>query len=341
MISELTLEQFLINNRINEETFHSAQIEWNQLKNIGIDHLKNTVQLSETASFFAKVIQGFNSVHSVRWRIKDPEHLLEKIIRKRAQKSEKYSDISCENYSEKITDLIGIRALHLFKDDCFEIDAQLMSLWAPSETPIAYIREGDGGKIIEQYKEKGFEVEVHSKGYRSIHYIVNSSPTKKNILAEIQIRTIFEEGWSEIDHKVRYPNFSDNESVSHFLSIFNRIAGSADEMGNFVKELCKSIQEYSDEICIAKNERDDYIEQLNNKIDELKKAQSSEATDKVSDFVASAAEFTKMLNNIPCKRAESSIYSKLISNLLLVQDLNELDKMTSIKNLYVPKKKKK
>ena len=38
-------------------------------------------------------------IHSIRSRVKDPEHLIEKIIRKRGkEQKEKYSQISPENY---------------------------------------------------------------------------------------------------------------------------------------------------------------------------------------------------------------------------------------------------
>lgn len=61
------------------------------------------------------MLQQVNEVHSVRWRIKQPEHLMAKIIRKRNNGAEKYNKISVDNYQKIVTDLIGIRVLHLFK----------------------------------------------------------------------------------------------------------------------------------------------------------------------------------------------------------------------------------
>lgn len=54
-------------------------------------------------------------VHSVRYRIKKLERVIEKIIRKRIEDPDRIIDLS--NYTKVITDLIGIRALHLFKDN--------------------------------------------------------------------------------------------------------------------------------------------------------------------------------------------------------------------------------
>jgi len=86
-------------------------------------------------------------------------------------------------------------------------------------------------------------VETHPFGYRSIHYVIKSQPAKCVRLVELQVRTIFEEGWSEIDHKVRYPRQSDDPLLAFFLTIFNRLAGSADEMGTFTKILATNLRQ--------------------------------------------------------------------------------------------------
>ncbi|WP_186371313.1 RelA/SpoT domain-containing protein, partial [Yersinia alsatica] len=138
-----SLDDFLSRNRIDREQYNKASIEWDDLLKIGLEHQKNFSLLSDTAAFLAKVLQQGKGVHSVRWRVKDAEHLMEKIIRKKSDGSEKYKNITYENYSEKITDLVGVRVLHLFKEDWSLIHDYIMSKWSAHETPIAYIRSGD------------------------------------------------------------------------------------------------------------------------------------------------------------------------------------------------------
>jgi len=53
-------------------------------------------------------------VHSVKYRIKEPEGLIAKIIKKKLEEPNR--EITSQNYFHQITDLIGVRALHLFKD---------------------------------------------------------------------------------------------------------------------------------------------------------------------------------------------------------------------------------
>lgn len=277
----LTLDEFLECNLISRGDWERCDLDWDLLKAIGLDHQARSTQLEETAQFLAKTLQRFDQVHSVRWRVKKSGHLMAKIVRKRAEENEKYSDVTVENYAELITDLIGLRALHLFKSDCFAIDIDLRRELDVVEGPRAYVRVGDDQLLRQQYEQAGFEVQDHPHGYRSIHYVVTAQPTKRKVAAEIQVRTIFEEGWSEIDHTVRYPNFSDDAQVAYLLKIFNRIAGSADELGGFVKTLKtvldntqNMVNDAQDEARQAISERDASIAKMEDALDQLSKVQT-------------------------------------------------------------------
>lgn len=267
-MKDLTLDDFLQRNRITQETWNESQLKWDMLREIGLDHESNHEQLRACAELIARVMQTFTGVHSVRWRIKDTEHLLEKIVRKCSEKSDKYHEISVENYFSKVTDLIGVRALHLFKDDCEYIDKAIRKGWPLAETPIIYTRKGDDASEDRFIKEE-FTHQEHPKGYRSIHYIISTQPQLRPVLAEVQVRTIFEEGWSEIDHRVRYPNFSRNQLVEYFLAIFNRLAGQADEMGSFVKVLAEDLENTESRIIAAQQEREEALQAMDSALSEL------------------------------------------------------------------------
>ena len=58
-------------------------------------------------------------------------------------------------------------------------------------------------------------------------------------IAEIQVRTIFEEGYGEIDHTLRYSHNEIPEILKSNLLLFNRIVGSADEMASLINDLSK------------------------------------------------------------------------------------------------------
>ncbi|MEC6798493.1 hypothetical protein VXS03_15665 [Photobacterium sp. S4TG1] len=238
-IAFLTEDEFLHQNRISQQQWQASQVSWPTLKAIGLRHEQRTPALNVTAESYARIIQQCSHVHSVRWRVKNPQHLMEKIVRKTQPHSAtfkaKYLGIDQYNYDAIVTDLIGVRALHLFKDDGLAIHDYLMSQWQYEEPPVYYVRSGDDE--VSAALPADITVKIHPAGYRSLHYVFGSESQQQHIFTEVQVRTIFEEAWTEIDHKIRYPNFSTNAEICSFLLIFNRLVGSADEMGSFVKQL--------------------------------------------------------------------------------------------------------
>jgi ppGpp synthetase/RelA/SpoT-type nucleotidyltranferase len=194
---------------------------------------------------------------------------VEKIARKKLKDAEKYRDISVENYGARVTDLVGIRALHLFKGDFPEIHKSVIETWDLVEQATAYVRKGDAEELRELYRKLDLAVDEHSDGYRSIHYIIETRMTKNAVICEFQVRTIFEEGWSEIDHKIRYPSFSDEALIRDFLHIFNRLSGAADEMGTFAKRLADDFSSNTKARRDAEIRADEIARELTEKVEKL------------------------------------------------------------------------
>jgi ppGpp synthetase/RelA/SpoT-type nucleotidyltranferase len=151
-----------------------------------------------------------------------------------------------------VTDLIGIRVFFLYREDWihfhryitsrFEndpsqyIDDRLVDFdsnpdhYYIAERPKAYKRTGDS-KIY-----NGNEIDIITTGiYRSLHYTIKY----KGYYVEIQGRTLFEEGWSEIDHDIVYPYYQDDEMLNDFSKLLNRLSGMADEMSTYFRRMKK------------------------------------------------------------------------------------------------------
>lgn len=353
-IEDMDLDAFLARNNISADEWNSSAIEWDALKDIGIDHLSKIEQRKETAELFARIIQRCSKVHSVRWRVKNPEHLMEKIVRKTMKDTESfnqsYVDISKDNYHTIITDLVGVRALHLFKDDCFEINTYLCDIWRTKEKPTYYVRDGDEtNKDLDQ-----FEVKQHPAGYRSLHYVFESQPLNQIVYTEVQVRTIFEEGWSEIDHKIRYPNFSDNQHVSYFLRIFNRLAGSADEMGSFVKELVSDLESTAKDLDAVKKENADMKSENDKNIAEIDRlfaeldssnGQHQSQANLVKDLKAEVEKLKNQTKNSSSQTVRfrthsgqrETVSSQLLKLLVNLEGLKDTPKGTNTKAKVVKK----
>lgn len=268
----LTEADFLSKYRIDSTTFARCGIKWDELVAIAQHHCENYVVLMPVANYATERLRQLSDVHTLRLRIKDPEHLIEKIIRKNPDRS---VPICRDNYENEVTDLIGIRALHLFKDQWKPIHDFVLNDWDTHEQPTAYVRAGDSPKFVEQLKESGCKVEEHAYGYRSVHYVIKASPGKRVHLIELQVRTVFEEGWSEIDHLVRYPNHSKEPLLKEFLVLFNTLAGNADEMGSYIKNLHLSLQHDAVKVEQLSHELKTKEADLAKTSEELKKAVAS------------------------------------------------------------------
>ena len=216
-----------------EKEFDELGYKWSDMEKIYYDYISRRDSLLVAADAVTNILSVRDKVHSVRKRIKHPEHLIEKIIRKSLFSRCKFADIN--NYLEVITDLIGIRILHLYKEDWLDIHRSINDSWQPYEQPTANIKRGDKEDI---FLKNGCIIEEHDYGYRSVHYLIIFNVTNEiNSIIEIQVRTLFEEAWSEIDHESRYPYDANDPILGSFLQTFSGIVGNADSMGSFVKFL--------------------------------------------------------------------------------------------------------
>ncbi len=243
---------------LNIAEFDRSKMNWNELISIYKDYIQSKDDFAAQAEILFKRIIKFDGVHSCKFRVKDPEHLIEKIIRKTLRGGE---PITIDNYREKLHDLIGLRAIHLYKEDWEIIHQQIKDRWQNNfeGAPVANIREGDSLEFIDLFEKNGGAVKKHQFGYRSIHYIIAIPHDHKTYYAELQVRTIFEEGWSEIDHDIRYPYNEDNALYQNYLGILNRLAGASDEMATMLRLIDRD-----------QNEKLLYINELENEITSLK-----------------------------------------------------------------------
>ena len=255
----LKRDEFLAKYGILTADFERTKLDWDELTFVHEDHLERAPDLRQVAQYIHGVLATMPLAHTVRFRVKDPEHLVEKIIRKRIGGAT--CPFTLETYRQDVTDLVGLRVLHLLKGDWTNIHPLLERQWEPHEAPFAYVRNGD---LEDQFRSRGLDVRVHPSGYRSVHYTIKVRVKREELLAEIQVRTLIEEAWSEIDHSTRYPNNLGERLLSDYLLMFNRLAGSADEMGSYIHAL-------TDFIGRARTEERKKLDEKNKEIDVLQK----------------------------------------------------------------------
>lgn len=281
-------------------------MSWEELCDIYEDFVSNKKDkykniLDEFLNTYLKDINNGDEekikIHSIRSRVKNPEHLLAKIIRKKQENQKKYKELNKSNYEKFVTDLIGIRCLILFKADWQSFHSYILSKFENNinhyiknsivdfdknenhfyiaEKPKVHIRNGDTTDIYDKILPP--DSIIDGKIYRSVHYIIKY----KGVYLEIQVRTLFEEGWGEINHAVVYPYYQNDEILKEYTELLNKLSGLADEMGSFFNHLkkleTKVLQETkADNTNITKNE----VEKIK-RLDLINKNIKKETTNKV------------------------------------------------------------
>jgi putative GTP pyrophosphokinase len=167
-------------------------------------------------------------IHSFKMRLKNRMHLEEKVIRK-------YRDgrvIDENNVFDEITDLAGVRILHLFQEDFSKIDDVVRKKvdvdgdWFFSERPKAYTWDPEAAAFFQKFD---LDVQQKDSAYTSVHYLVR--PRERSpYCCEIQVRTLFEEIWGEVDHKINYPKQTEKLALREQIKVLSKITGAGSRL---------------------------------------------------------------------------------------------------------------
>jgi ppGpp synthetase/RelA/SpoT-type nucleotidyltranferase len=204
-----------------------------------IDHVRQNIHSHEV--FLAGVETVFRKepslqiqppvIHSLKVRLKNWRHLEEKIQRKQSEGVE----ISKANVFDMVTDLAGIRVIHLHQAQFTPIHSCISKQvenhdWVLFEPPKAYTWDPESRAFFEGH---GLSVEVKESFYTSIHYVVK--PRSDSIAScEIQVRTLFEEIWGEIDHTINYPTPTKNVSCHEQIRVLARLVGAGSRLADSI-----------------------------------------------------------------------------------------------------------
>ena len=172
-------------------------------------------------------------IHSTKSRIKDPEHLKNKLIRKAndAITSNTPYSYTKENLFLKVNDLAGFRILHLHTKQFQKIDTELKKIFTEQQWKIV---EGPNARTWDDESRSYFEsigvgTSANPNMYTSVHYIISPN-TSSAITCEIQVRTLMEEVWGEVDHSINYPLKSESLSCREQIKTLARVTSSCSRL---------------------------------------------------------------------------------------------------------------
>jgi len=201
-------------------------------------------------------------VHSIHHRVKERDSLRRKLNK---------PDASYKKLGD-LNDIAGVRVITYFSLD---VDR------------VADIVRREFSVDTEHSVDKGALLDPDRFGYLSLHYVVSLSksygklPGYKRLAhlkAEIQIRSILQHAWAEIEHDLGYK--SKHAIPIHMRRRFSRLSGLLELADYEFDGLRKNLRDYSEEVATAQDidipldkislthfiKRDDLVRMLDNEI---------------------------------------------------------------------------
>lgn len=133
-------------------------------------------------------------IHSIEARAKSIESFGKKAVRP------SYSDPGKPRYKDplaEITDIAGVRIITFFPKTLDEVDQIIQSEFT----------------VIDKKDKRQHPTGKNRFGYQSIHYLIRMNPKRSvlpeykcfaKLIAEVQVRTILQHAWAEMEHDIRY-----------------------------------------------------------------------------------------------------------------------------------------
>lgn len=240
--NEKEKNDFLTNNNIINEFKKAQEVTpnlWEVLSGIEESYTEYANYLYSNMETLSKELlgaSGVKSVHSIRYRVKDVNSLLVKVVKKLSKLSkepstdyeiEKYRGINKENYYKLITDLAGFRILLRYHEQWKDVHEWIKNKYrlgnnrpyikdwlkdyqasaatsSPyiAEKPKIYYRNNSEYYLYWNIGGGEYTYIPSDEGYTSVHYII----WMDGKYVEVQVRTIYDEAWGECTHDVSYKN---------------------------------------------------------------------------------------------------------------------------------------
>lgn len=279
------------------------------MNNILVNYTKKYILYESFSTEIERLLKNILSdcslqIHAITSRTKDPKSLEKKI----SKPDKSYSKL------EEITDLSGIRIITYFEKDIEAIKEIIVNEFQ-----------------IDNSKSEDKREKIHERefSYQSHHLIISLKKPRedltdylkyKNLYCEIQIRTILQHAWAEIEHDIGYKNqFNLPKSLSRRFGKLSALLELADDEFGRLK---LDIENYAIESAnLIKTENiNDLL------INEIVLKEFIENDDVVADIVN---EMTTIIKKAPVNPTESF----WLSTIPFALETLRINSLTSLKKL--------
>lgn len=208
----------LPNKKIIQERYAGYKDVFTEiLEKVELDLRKN-IKLSSNPTYKAR-IKSFGSYYK-------------KILRQKAQES------STSDSLVTLTDMIGIRIVCPFVEDLSIVEKQMCELYD-----------------VKEVEKKGANQSFREFGYESVHILISvpenckptvhvEKPLPEGLVVEIQVRTILQDAWAEVEHELIYKSEFNpfDKPLRRKLASINASLSLADTIFQEIRDYQKKLQ---------------------------------------------------------------------------------------------------
>lgn len=212
------MDMNIISNALAEQQYD----EWKHLfllSKFGIDEIETKLNiLNEEYQF----LHDYNPIEHIETRVKSPQQIINKLQRRGLP-------VTVENAYKYVNDIGGVRVICSFAEDVYTV-ARLLE------------QQSD----VKVRKVKDYLADPKPNGYRSLHMLVEIpiflSNQTRNVIVEVQFRSISMDLWASIEHKIYYKSaINIPQSLSARLT---KVADKLDEIDREMYNIKEEIKKY-------------------------------------------------------------------------------------------------
>lgn len=212
------MDNMMMETQISDENMD----KWKHLfllSKFGIDEIETKLNILNEEYHF---LHDYNPIEHITTRVKDPQQIVKKLIKGKHAPT-------VENAEKYVHDIGGVRVICSFAKDVYTVAKML-----EQQSDVTVI------------KVKDYIANPKPNGYRSLHMLIEIpiflSNEVKNVITEVQFRSISMDLWASIEHKIYYKS-----AINIPKELENRLTRCADKLNEIDLEMYnikEEIQKY-------------------------------------------------------------------------------------------------
>ncbi len=300
-MSLLPKNEFISKYHLQDKADALQALDWALMQEIYTKCESIKADLEDVLLYF-RGAKRIPNVHFVKYRIKQPEKVIYKLLRQflsyEGTQTTASEVITFENFHEHVEDMIGIRLIYLIRAQWKEIHQEILNkfgdkIWRDKHgkkvLPLAFVKISDEDSFQDFFRQNGCKIVHGELDYRSVLYYLQHECLGRIWRVELQTKTIFEEAWFEIHGALHEPNKEKKiELIDDYLMSLKNIATEADNLTARISYHKSELSQKANRMANLEREKqktlqnDSIFDQIRN---DIKSAEMEKAFDKLEHWL--------------------------------------------------------